>query len=141
MSKLNINVGQTKIYFSFVIMNYSEMLDDILTELNLTDQEFNQLQVYINVNFDDSLNLFKNSSERIQNIALHIIFKCIAIYKSQMVEVCNEFLEKVSEICNEGNYLITANTLKKFYNFSKDINNFKKLTHTIKGDNIIVCLK
>ena len=141
MSKLNINVGQTKIYFSFVIMNYSEMLDDILTELNLTDQEFNLLQVYINVNFDDSLNLFKNSSKRIQNIALHIIFKCIAIYKSQMVEVCNEFLEKVSEICNEGNYLITANTLKDFYNFSKDINNFKKLTHTIKGDNIIVCLK
>ena len=69
------------------------------------------------------------------------LLKCIAIYKSQMVEVCNEFLEKVSEICNEGNYLITANTLKDFYNFSKDINNFKKLTHTIKGDNIIVCLK
>ena len=58
MSKLNINVGQTKIYFSFVIMNYSEMLDDILTELNVTDQEFDQLQIYINVDFDDSLNLF-----------------------------------------------------------------------------------
>ena len=32
MSKLYINAGQTKIYFSFVIMNYSEMLDEILTE-------------------------------------------------------------------------------------------------------------